>query len=149
MGQTVLGCAVYKCQGPYVPEFSEKSPPGVGIGASWHPGRRGHQMRGENLAYFLLSVLEDALKAMEPTVHNCLMLANSTSQSVSEARPLLTLPSSSAVASTRPASASIKVSDLYHSSVHMLAEAREMLLNPMPAPASCDPAECSSSSAST
>lgn len=58
MGQTVMAAQTYKCRGPYSPHFGEKTP---GNGAGWHPGRLGHKLRGDSLAYFLLKIFEDAL----------------------------------------------------------------------------------------
>jgi hypothetical protein len=59
MGQNVLPMEAYKCKGPYTPYFSVKTPGG---GAAWHPGRLGHQMRGESLAYAFLMSLKSALE---------------------------------------------------------------------------------------
>lgn len=68
MGQNVLGLDVYKCRGPYSPDFNAKTPGG---GVAWHPGRLGHKLRGENLAYFVLSILQDALDTIMPSVAGC------------------------------------------------------------------------------
>lgn len=56
--QSLFGCDEYKCLGPYTADFCEKTPGG---GAAHHPGRLMHQLRGENLAYFYLSILQEAL----------------------------------------------------------------------------------------
>lgn len=58
MGQSVLGVGAYKCYGPYNATFSSKTP---GDGASWHPGRLGHKLRGDNIAYVLLNIFEEAV----------------------------------------------------------------------------------------
>lgn len=63
MGMNILSIQDYKCQGPYGPDFSWKTPEGVS-GASWHPGRRGHLLRGEALAYAYLSLMEESLDAI-------------------------------------------------------------------------------------
>jgi hypothetical protein len=55
----VFGCDEYKCLGPYAAEFCEKTPGG---GAAHHPGRLMHKLRGENLAYFYLSILIEAVE---------------------------------------------------------------------------------------
>jgi hypothetical protein len=52
----------YACYGPYDKDFGAKT---VGGGASWHPGKKGHQLRGDVLAFFLLSVLDDALQTIQ------------------------------------------------------------------------------------
>jgi hypothetical protein len=58
MGQNVLGLDAYKCQGPYSADFSVKTPGG---GVEWHPGAKGHTLRGENIAFSMLSILQDAI----------------------------------------------------------------------------------------
>jgi hypothetical protein len=55
----VFGCDEYKCLGPYTADFCEKTPGG---GAPHHPGRLMHKLRGENLAYFYLSILIEAVE---------------------------------------------------------------------------------------
>jgi hypothetical protein len=55
----VFGCDEYKCFGPYTADFCEKTPGG---GALHHPGRLMHKLRGENLAYFYLSILIEAVE---------------------------------------------------------------------------------------
>jgi hypothetical protein len=55
----VFGCDEYKCFGPYTADFCEKTPGG---GAPHHPGRLMHKLRGENLAYFYLSILIEAVE---------------------------------------------------------------------------------------
>jgi hypothetical protein len=55
----VFGCDEYRCLGPYTADFCEKTPGG---GAAHHPGRLMHKLRGENLAYFYLSVLIEAVE---------------------------------------------------------------------------------------
>jgi hypothetical protein len=49
----------YKCRGAYSANFSIKTPGG---GVHWHPGQRGHQLKGESIAMFVLAVLEDAVQ---------------------------------------------------------------------------------------
>ena len=49
----------YKCRGAYSANFSTKTPGG---GVHWHPGQRGHQLKGESIALFVLAVLEDAVQ---------------------------------------------------------------------------------------
>ena len=61
VGQNVQVIEKYRCLGPYGGDFSVKTPGG---GQKWHPGKRGHQLRGDSLSFFLLSVLEDALSAV-------------------------------------------------------------------------------------
>jgi hypothetical protein len=58
MGHSTNSIGDYKCYGPYNYTFSEKTPGG---GAAWHPGRVGHQLRGDSLAYALLSILSDSV----------------------------------------------------------------------------------------
>jgi hypothetical protein len=57
--QSVFGCDEYKCLGPYTADFCEKTPGG---GAAHHPGQLMHKLRGENLAYFYLSILIEAVE---------------------------------------------------------------------------------------
>ena len=59
MGQSVLGVDAYKCRGPYTPDFSVKTPGG---GVHWHPGARGHRLKGESAAFYFLAMLHDALQ---------------------------------------------------------------------------------------
>jgi hypothetical protein len=68
MGQTVMACQTYKCRGPYGPTFSEKTPGG---GAGWHPGKLGHKLRGDNIAYFLLKIFEEALDSILSSTTGC------------------------------------------------------------------------------
>ena len=58
----MFGCEEYKCLGPYNSSFCEKTPGG---GAAHHPGKLMHKLRGENLAYFYLTILEDALDSLK------------------------------------------------------------------------------------
>eukprot|EP01039_Chlorochromonas_danica_P006082 gene6082-6698_t len=62
MAQSVFSAESYRCLGPYNLTFSEHS---TGGGAPWHPGKRGHLLRGHNLAYFFLSILADAVDSIE------------------------------------------------------------------------------------
>lgn len=57
-GQNIQLLDQYRCMGPYGADFSVKTPGG---GQKWHPGRAGHRLRGENLAYFLLHIFEEAI----------------------------------------------------------------------------------------
>jgi hypothetical protein len=52
---------VYKCLGPYGVDFGEKT---GGGGSSWHPGMKGHKVRGNMMSYFLLEVLKDAVETI-------------------------------------------------------------------------------------
>lgn len=63
MGHSTFPCQEYKCFGPYNANFTVKTP--GGNGANWHPGALGHQLRGENMAYFFLAMLLDAVQTME------------------------------------------------------------------------------------
>lgn len=58
MSQEVFAIQSYKCYGPYTKDFATKT---LGAGAAWHPGRLGHKIRGDNLAFMLLAILEDAI----------------------------------------------------------------------------------------
>lgn len=79
MGHSTFPCATYKCQGPYDANFSVKTTGSAG--AAWHPGARGHQLRGDSLAFFFLSMLRDALDSLDnvlntgrdPTLENLKM----------------------------------------------------------------------------
>lgn len=62
MAQSIFSAESYRCLGPYNLTFSEHS---TGGGAPWHPGKRGHLLRGHNLAYFFLSILADAVDSIE------------------------------------------------------------------------------------
>ena len=64
MGQSVLGVDAYKCRGPYTPDFSVKTPGG---GVHWHPGARGHRLKGESAAFYFLAMLDDALQVQTMT----------------------------------------------------------------------------------
>lgn len=68
MGQNVLELDRYKCQGPYDKEFCEKT---TGGGNEWHPGRKGHQFRGDNLVYNIVSILEDAFAELLSSIDSC------------------------------------------------------------------------------
>jgi len=52
----------YACYGPYDKNFGVKTPGG---GAQWHPGKIGHELRGDVLAFFVLSILDDALATIQ------------------------------------------------------------------------------------
>lgn len=52
----------YACMGPYGDDFGMKT---LGGGSNWHPGVKGHKLRGDVLAYFLLKILDDALHAID------------------------------------------------------------------------------------
>lgn len=58
MGLSTFPIGNYRCLGPYDGNFSMRST-GSG-GASWHPGKKGHQLRGDALAYFVLEMIVDA-----------------------------------------------------------------------------------------
>jgi hypothetical protein len=64
MGHSTFPMQDYRCMGPYNANFTLKSPPGM-TGANWHPGAMGHKLRGENMAYFFLAILMDAIETME------------------------------------------------------------------------------------
>jgi len=68
MGQNVLELDNYKCQGPYDKEFCEKT---TGGGNEWHPGKKGHQFRGDNLVYNIISILEEAFAEILSSIDNC------------------------------------------------------------------------------
>ncbi len=51
----------YRCYGPYDRTFSTKTPGG---GAPWHPGKNGHKVRGDNLAFTIASILEEAIESI-------------------------------------------------------------------------------------
>lgn len=68
MGQNILELDSYKCQGPYDKEFCEKT---TGGGNEWHPGKKGHQFRGDNLVYNIISILEDAFAEILSSIDNC------------------------------------------------------------------------------
>lgn len=68
MGQTVMACQVYQCRGPYSAHFGEKT---LGGGAGWHPGKLGHKLRGDNLAYFMLKIFEEALQEIALSSTDC------------------------------------------------------------------------------
>lgn len=68
MGQNVLELDNYKCQGPYDKSFCEKT---TGGGNEWHPGKKGHQFRGDNLVYNMLSILEDAFAELLSSIDSC------------------------------------------------------------------------------
>ena len=61
MGQNVIGLEAYKCMGPYGVDFGEKS---GGGGSSWHPGLKGHKVRGNSMSYFILEILNEALESI-------------------------------------------------------------------------------------
>ena len=61
MGQNVLGLEAYKCLGPYGIDFGEKT---GGGGSSWHPGLKGHRVRGNSMSYFLLEILGEAVDSI-------------------------------------------------------------------------------------
>mmetsp|Transcript_379 Transcript_379/g.426 ORF Transcript_379/g.426 Transcript_379/m.426 type:complete len:663 (+) Transcript_379:83-2071(+) len=62
MGQNVMAVETVRCQGPYSANFSE---PSTGSGAAWHPGQLGHKLRGDNLAYVLLTSLHEAADGLQ------------------------------------------------------------------------------------
>ena len=62
MAQSVLPLESYKCMGPYSPDFSTKSPGG---GVAWHPGRKGHKLRADSLAFAFLSILDEVVAYLE------------------------------------------------------------------------------------
>lgn len=101
MGHSTFPCQEYKCIGPYNANFTVKTP--GGNGANWHPGALGHQLRGENMAYFLLAMLLDAVQTMEDlaktvpdTCVSSRTAATGTEPVVVEAKP----PKATAVAPT-------------------------------------------------
>lgn len=61
--QNLNGLAVYKCKGPYGPDFAQKT---LGKGKSWHPGVKGHQLRADSFSYFMTSILSSALTEYIP-----------------------------------------------------------------------------------
>jgi hypothetical protein len=61
MGQSVVSLEAYKCLGPYGIDFGEKS---GGGGSSWHPGMKGHRVRGNSMSYFILEVLVEAIESV-------------------------------------------------------------------------------------
>lgn len=73
----------YRCFGPYDRTFSLKTPGG---GAPWHPGKNGHKVRGDNLAYTLVSILEEAIDnisaftcSAHPTIQSTTITSNNSS----------------------------------------------------------------------
>lgn len=56
--QNILPVAEYKCKGPYNKDFCTKAP---GVGKAWHPGTLGHKLRGEVMAYSLMSMLRESI----------------------------------------------------------------------------------------
>jgi len=68
MGQNVLELEKYKCKGPYDKDFCEKT---TGGGNEWHPGKKGHQFRGDNLVYNIISILEDAFAELSNSIDSC------------------------------------------------------------------------------
>jgi hypothetical protein len=60
--QNLLPVDGYKCKGPFGPDFSTKSP---SKGKSWHPGRLGHRLRGDVLAYAVLAVMKEAVERVQ------------------------------------------------------------------------------------
>jgi len=62
MGQSLFGIESYRCLGPYTNDFNEKSPGG---GATHHPGKYMHKLRGDSLAFFFLSILQEAVAAVD------------------------------------------------------------------------------------
>ena len=78
------GAQDYQCYGPYGPLFSSKR---AGAGSPWHPGTRGHQLRGDSIAFLLLSVLQEAVDAvytlqLEQLEEQASALYNSSSHAV-------------------------------------------------------------------
>ncbi|RYH22206.1 hypothetical protein EON65_19620 [archaeon] len=80
MGVSSFPIESYKCYGPYNYSYAEQSAhshifvknsngtiesipvnPFSAAGAPWHPGKRAHQLRADALAYYMLSILADAI----------------------------------------------------------------------------------------
>lgn len=57
----------YKCLGPYGADFGEKT---GGGGNSWHPGLKGHRVRGNVLSYFLLEILKESITTLLNDLQN-------------------------------------------------------------------------------
>jgi len=53
---------IYKCQGPYVPEWQQGA-------ANWHPSYRSHRLRASQMAYFWLNGLRDAIDELHIQIH--------------------------------------------------------------------------------
>lgn len=86
-----------KCYGPYDSNFTVKS---TGHGAAWHPGRQGHKLRGDAIAFYIASIMEDAAEKLHTIL--CSNLQSSdywTNNNATKARR--SLRSSSSVSSRK------------------------------------------------
>lgn len=92
MGQNVFPIESYKCMGPYNGNFSLKTPGG---GAIWHPGKLAHKLRGDSLSYGVLSMLDDAIDAIQSTSCRATAMSIGHNLNVEDSSVIISSPSSS------------------------------------------------------
>lgn len=59
-----MGLGAYKCFGPYNSVFSHKTPQNIKH-SDWHPGQKGHLLRGHSISFSLLLMLKDAISTVK------------------------------------------------------------------------------------